>query len=483
MKSLIKNIISVILEIECRFVLKKYKPSIIVVTGSNGKTSTKDAIYTVLSSAKNAASDSSGMKQRGIRRSEKSFNSELGVPLTILGCDNPWGSIIGWLGVISHGIELIIFKTEFPSTLILEVGADRPGDIKRVARWIKPDISVVTKIGKVPVHIEFFPTREALVEEKLALARVNKPQGKLVLPADDADILAVRKDNPVGALTYGVDVHADVSATYVDAIYADRTDETGGVIRVPAGVSFKLNYLGNSVPVRIMGVLGVQHVYPLVAAAAVGFARGMTLTAVIESFGEHKPPAGRMNVLEGKNGSTIIDDTYNASPDAVTEALATLRGVKVSDEGRKMAVLGDMMELGKFSQDEHKKIGALVAEILMGECLRDGLKDGIAKEGGISSCTVGALASRNLLVTVGQRAKMIRDGAIDAGMPESAILSFDSSAEAGAEIAKIVQKGDIVLVKGSQSPRMERVSYALLIDQKRAAELLVRQDAEWLAKK
>ncbi|MEY2664498.1 MAG: hypothetical protein RIT04_306 [Candidatus Parcubacteria bacterium] len=446
MKSIIKKIIAKILEIECRIILKKYRPFIITVTGSVGKTSTKDAIFTVLSSVKSVAGGASVSGKTSIRRSDKSFNSELGVPLTILGCDNPWGNFIGWLGVMSHGIELIVFKSDFPSTLVLEIGADHPGDIHRLARWMRPDISVVTKIGKVPVHIEFFPSREALVAEKLSIARKVKSTGTLILPSDDPEILAIRKDNPIKALSYGINAPADVSANFIETTYDTATG-------MPSGIAFKLNYLGNSIPVRIPGVLGIQHVYPLVAATAVGLSRGMTITAIIDSFGEHIPPRGRMNILNGLSGSAIIDDTYNASPDAVAEALGVLRSLKITPGSRKIAVLGDMMELGKFSQDEHKKVGVLVADIL---------KD-----------------PQDVLVTVGQRAKSIRESAVAAGMPESAVLSFDTSREAGPVIAAMVKKGEIILVKGSQSPRLERISEALLQDPSQAGSLLVRQDAEW----
>jgi UDP-N-acetylmuramoyl-tripeptide--D-alanyl-D-alanine ligase len=296
------------------------------------------------------------------------------------------------------------------------------------------------------VHIEFFPSREALVAEKLSIARKVKLSGTLILPSDEPEILAIRKDNPVKALSYGINAPADVSANFIETTYDTATG-------LPSGIAFKLNYSGNSIPVRIPGVLGIQHVYPLVAATAVGLSRGMSITAIIDSFSEHIPPRGRMNILNGLAGSAIIDDTYNASPDAVAEALSVLQSLKVPTGSQKIAVLGDMMELGKFSQDEHKKVGALTAQVL---------KDA----GGI-------------LVTIGQRSKGIREAAIALGMPEASVFSFDTSREAGPHIAALVKKGDIILVKGSQSPRLERISEALLADPSQAEKVLVRQDAEW----
>jgi len=138
MKIFFKKIITLILEIESRIVLKKYNPTIIAVTGSVGKTSTKDAIYTVLSATPVL-----------VRKSEKSFNSEIGVPLTILGCSNAWNNPLAWMKNIFLGLEIIIFHTKYPKCLILEIGADHPGDIKRITKWLKPDIAVITKISDI----------------------------------------------------------------------------------------------------------------------------------------------------------------------------------------------------------------------------------------------------------------------------------------------------------------------------------------------
>ena len=150
MKSTFKKIVSLIIRFEAILIIKKYKPKIISVTGSVGKTSTKDAIFAVMSST------------FSVRKSEKSFNSDIGIPLTILGCPNAWFNPIKWLGNILRGLEIIIFNSNYPKWLILEVGADRPGDIKSVSKWLKSDIVVLTAFAKVPVHIEFFKDREAV---------------------------------------------------------------------------------------------------------------------------------------------------------------------------------------------------------------------------------------------------------------------------------------------------------------------------------
>lgn len=429
MKLLLKKIITTILELEARAVLKKYHPTIIAITGSVGKTSTKDAIYTVLAST-----------SLYVRKSQKSFNSEIGVPLTILGCENGWNDPFIWLQNIFYGLELILFKTDYPDCLVLEVGADHPGDVKRIARWLKPEVVVITKISAVPVHIEFFSSRDDLLKEKIYLAKALKKNGTLVLFEDDDDVKNISKKilakTAMKTLTFGLRHSATVNASHDSIIYEEKEG-----IKVPVGMSFKLNHEGNSVPVFVRGILGVQQIYTLLAATAVGISHGIILTDIVQALQKNIAPLGRMNILNGMNQSLIIDDTYNSSPDALREALTTLG--KIEAVGRKIAVLGDMMELGKFSIEEHKKAGDLARQVA------------------------------SVVITVGQRSKVM------AGIT----ASFDTSKEAGEYVRGIVGKGDIILVKGSQSTRMERVAKSLILEQDKAGELLVRQESEWLARK
>ncbi len=416
MKFIIKKIIVFILILESKLIIKKYKPFIVAVTGSVGKTSTKDAIYTVL--ANNSY----------VRKSEKSFNSDIGIPLTILGCQNGWSDLTIWLKNILHGLELILFKSKYPECLVLEVGADHPNDIKKVSKWLKTDIAVITKVSEIPVHVEFFPTPEDVLKEKLYLAESLKNNGILIVSADDKRLVEASKNYKQKVMTFGIDNVATVSASDIS-------------MDIKSGVSFKLNYEGNSIPVNIKGAIGNQFIYPILAASVVGIARNISISKIIESIPNHIPSKGRMNILSGINGSTLIDDTYNSSPDAVSEALNALS--KIDTTGKKIVVLGDMMELGKYSADEHRKIG----EKAMKVC--------------------------NILVTVGPRAKLMSKDSVH----------FDSSINAGEYVKGIVGEGDIVLLKGSQSIRLERATKILLADPDKASDLLVRQEAEWLAKK
>src|SRR3989338_4025790 len=148
MKNLFKKLIVFIITLEARAVLRKYKPKIVAVTGSVGKTSAKDAIYAVLA------------KSARVRKSEKSFNSEVGLPLTVLGAPNAWSNPLRWLQNIVDGIFIILFTVEYPEWLVLEVGADRPGDIRSLSKWLQVDVAVITRLPEVPVHVEFFDSAE-----------------------------------------------------------------------------------------------------------------------------------------------------------------------------------------------------------------------------------------------------------------------------------------------------------------------------------
>lgn len=429
MKNFLKKNIAKILEWEARAIINKYQPKIIAVTGSVGKTSTKDTIYSVISQKLYA------------RKSEKSFNSDIGVPLTILGCDNAWSNPLKWLQNIWRGLSLILFKESYPEWLVLEVGADRPGDIKKIASWLKPDIVVVTKFSKVPVHIEYFKDKDAVVAEKGFLVSALKYDGILILNSDDEDVFAFRNRTANKMITYGLLTGAEIKATNYDIYYNEISGE-------PLGINFKVEYANNSLPVSIAGTLGLNNIYSCLGALAVGISLNLNLVESTENLTKHIAPRGRMNLIKGINNSVIIDDTYNSSPTALNSALETLKSLKIKK--RRIAVLGDMMELGKHTISAHREAGVLVAGI----------------------CDV--------LVTVGLRSRTLAESAIDTGLDEDSVLQFDDSLEAGKYIKNIIKEGDVILVKGSQSTRMEKIVKEIMAEPEKASELLVRQDEEWL---
>ena len=244
-----------VLRVESELVLSKYKPKIIVITGSVGKTSTKDAIYAVLS------------KVSYVRKSEKSYNSELGLPLTVLGCPNGWNDPFVWIQNIFKGLWLFLIPHKYPKWLILEVGVGKPDDMKNTAAWLKTDIVVMTQIGETPAHIEFFESRKHLIEEKSGLIKTLKKDGLLILNSDDEDLRAVKGKNRSRIITYGLKEGADILGSGVDIFYGNGSNISEG--NVPQGIIFRVDEGGKSLPVIIEGVFGKNHVYAALGALAV----------------------------------------------------------------------------------------------------------------------------------------------------------------------------------------------------------------------
>lgn len=431
MRLIFKNILIYILQAESKLVLLKYKPRIIAITGSVGKTSTKDAVFAVLS------------KMAYVRKSEKSFNSEIGLPLTILGVPNGWNNPWTWTKNICKGLWLLIYPHKYPKWLVLEVGVGKPGDMKRTASWLQTDAVVVTAIGEMPAHIEFFNSRKHLIEEKAGLLKTLKKDGLLILNNDDEAVLEMGTKNKNRRVVYGFNADSNVLCSSDAISYNDKNE--------PEGLVFRVDIDGSSFPVVIDGVFGRNHVFAALATLALSVGLKFNIIEAINALKNYDVPPGRMRLLKGVEGTQIIDDTYNSSPFACESALKTLGGIKVS--GRKIAILGDMLELGRHTVEAHKNIGRVARECV------------------------------DILVVVGQRADAIKEGAIENGMKTENVFAFLDSKQAGEFVKTYIKNGDVILVKGSQGMRMERVVGEILLDQENKNKLLVRQDKEWLEKK
>jgi len=432
-KIYLKEIIVIGLTSLSKKVLKKYNPKIIAVTGSVGKTTTKDAIFSAIAPYKNA------------RKSEKSFNSEIGIPLTILGCKNAWSNPILWIENFIKGLELVLFKKQYPDWLVLEIGADRPGDIKKVSEWLNPDIVVLTRLPDVPVHVEYFSSPDDVVKEKMYLANGIKSGGVLIINADDENLIKAVKDLNIRKISYGLKNDADVQASDVLIKY-----ESDNGVELPTGMVFEISTQNNSSLLNIDNVLGNHIALASVAAVAVAIKINIEFTDVIKGLSMFDKPNGRMRLIKGLKNSVIIDDTYNSSPVALDEALNTFE--KINTSGRKICVLGDMLELGIYSAEEHRRLGEIVAKI------------------------------SDILVTVGLRARGFADGALNKKMNENSIFQFENSQKAGEEFQNMLKPGDILLVKGSQGTRMEKFVEEVMASPEQKNELLVRQNTEWINK-
>lgn len=423
MKDLIKPLIVRILTWEAKLVLARHKPFIIGVTGNLGKTSTKDAIYAVMKG------------HFAVRRSQKSLNSEFGVPLTILGEKSGWSNPVRWAMILLRGL-FVSFSKNYPTHLVLEIGADRPGDIKTITEWLKPDITVVTQFGQVPVHIEFFKDRDAVINEKGHLVEALKESGLFIWNADDHDAQKLLDKTEARKTSFGIHHEADARATNVK-VYGTPLE----------GTEADINVGGESQHLVLPEVVGRSLVYCALPALLVAKELEIPIEIACAALRDADKPKGRMRLLQGINGSVIIDDTYNASPKAVEHGLHTLG--EIDAKGRKIAVLGDMLELGEFTRDEHYKIGLEASKVA------------------------------HKLYTVGIRARVIAEGALDGKMDEMNIIQCDTSSNAGEELVKVIQEGDIVYMKGSQGIRMERAVKMILSESHEANRVLVRQEKAW----
>ncbi|OGF52442.1 hypothetical protein A3I27_03260 [Candidatus Giovannonibacteria bacterium RIFCSPLOWO2_02_FULL_43_11b] len=433
MREILKKIVVFVLTWEAWLILKKYKPKIVAVTGSVGKTSTKDAIAKVLE------------KKFRVRESKKSYNSELGVPLAIIGAESGWDSIYKWSVAFWRGIETIIKRENYPEILVLEIGADRPGDIKKIRTWVRPDVAVLTALAEIPVHVEFFSSPEEVFNEKAELVKGLGENATVILNFDDLKIMEMSQKTGCTILTYGFSEGADFEAR--DYEIFSRKEDFG---TIPEGIEFKVKNKKEEFPVKILNAFGSHNVYPALAAIAVGSVFGIKLEDASEMISIYSTPPGRMKLIRGLKNTLILDDSYNSSPKALEAALKVLEEIKpFSKEGRKIAVLGDMLELGKHTITAHRDLGNLAADV------------------------------SDILCTVGVRAKFFMEGAIKAGFKKRSIYTFETSERAAEELEKIIKPGDIILVKGSQGMRMEKIVERLMAEPEKKKELLCRQDDGW----
>lgn len=393
-------------------ILNKYHPEIIAITGSVGKTSTKEAVALVLN-------------KFSVQKLSKNYNNELGVPLTIIGAEAAGKNIFKWLAVFWRAKKLILFRNPgYPKILVLEFGVDRPGDMDYLLKFVKPDIGILTRIG--PAHLEKFGTQEKIIQEKSKLIEALPKDGFAILNYDYKDVLSLCDATSAKCITYGFEEGADVRAKNV--IYG-----RGQTV-------FTLEYGGASLPIVLLHAVGEPQIYAILSAICAGIIKGMNLEEIKAALKNYMPPKGRGVILKGIKNTIIIDDTYNASPQSMEMALTNLKnmadnyspslgkGGQERISGRSIAVLGDMLELGPISADAHFAVGKKAAELRI-----------------------------HYLFTVGPRAKDIARGAKETGMNKDRIFEFSDNLSCGKFLQEKMEPDDVILVKGSRGMRMEEI--------------------------
>jgi UDP-N-acetylmuramoyl-tripeptide--D-alanyl-D-alanine ligase len=356
---------------------EKHVVRVVGITGSVGKTTTKELVAAVLA------------RRYKVLKSEASYNNEIGLPLTLM------------------------HLTPEHERVVLEMGMYDVGEIADLARIARPHVGVVTIIG--PVHLERAGTIERIVEAKTELVEAlpPDPEGVAILNYDDERVRGMAQATQARVFFYGLSPEADLWADDIEGLGLD-------------GTRFQLHHRGEEMFVRIP-LLGRHSVHTALRAAAVGLVEGLNWQEIIE--GLRGPSAQlRLVAVSGPGGSTILDDTYNASPASTIAALNLLEEL----EGRKIAVLGDMLELGDYEQEGHEKVGMRALEVA------------------------------DVLIAVGALGRIIGETAVRWGMPAEQVHIVTENAEAVAVLEDMVKGDDVILVKGSRGMKMEEIVSALV---------------------
>lgn len=404
-----------------QYFLRHPEVKLIAITGSVGKTSTKVAIATMLS------------EKFRLRLREDNHNTHMSAPLAILGIDYPDNikSIGAWLNVFSAARQRINSPTDV-DIIIQELGSDRIGEVPHFGTYLNPDIGVVTAVSAE--HMEYFHTIETVASEELSLANFSK---SALINKDDIDgVYAKYLTNP-NMNTYGTNNMAEYHF-----VSQDYTSKNGNI-----GLFFAPE-LSDPMPATI-NVIGEHSLRPAIAAAAVAIKMGLNTSEIERGFSKIRSIPGRMNKLRGVLNSTIIDDTYNSSPLA---AASSMRVLYQMTSPQKIAVIGDMNELGQTSTAEHKSLGEL--------------------------CDPSQLA---WVVTVGKESgEYLAPAARAKGCQ---VKSFNDAISAGVFVKSIIEDGAIVLFKGSQGDIFLEEAVKIILHSASDEEYLVRQSSSWIEKK
>jgi UDP-N-acetylmuramoyl-tripeptide--D-alanyl-D-alanine ligase len=424
MKSLHVSLLEKMLRFMAKTVLWKYRPQVIGITGSVGKSSTKEAIALVLSA------------QYRVRKNEGNYNNEIGLPLTILGRKTGGRSLWAWFKIIVYWLRLLLLPYRYPEILVLEMGIDAKGDMDYLLTIIPINIGVATHVSGS--HLAQFGSIANVAREKRKLIKCVPKTGFAILNADNGETLKMKDVTEANVITYGFSQVADIQV--------DNLLFHGDVGHVE-GYSFKLNYKGKSVPVRLPFILAKHLISSALAAVGVGVAMKMNLVEIAQALEGLKSLPGRMNMFSGIQGTQIIDDTYNASPTSTRAAIETLSYMQAP---RKVAILGDMLELGENSDEEHARLA---------EDLRQ------------------ANVTRVLLV--GKHMQALEEALLGIGYQNKQVSWYMDPWGVLEVLSETLHPSDLILVKGSQGLRMEFIVEALLAQPEKAESLLCRQSPTW----
>lgn len=446
------NMVQRILAHASKRLIQQKKPFVIAITGSVGKTTTRQCVAAIMHDAKS---------HENVLTSKKNFNNELGLPLTLFNeIEYPSAHITNALRlafkVVGSYVGLYRLKAE---TVILEMGADKPGDLALLTEIAPPDISIVTGVSPIDsslaaVHQQFYKDADAVADEKATLVKVLKSDGTAILNADDTRVYAMRHKTSAHILGYGEQDGADIRL-----IQKTIMGELGEFGFVPTGIKVIFECYQKPFTIELPGVYGTSIAYAVCAAVSVAVALDLPEEKITQLPQHFTPMAGRVRIIPGIKQTTLFDDSYNASPSATLSSLQDLAQLPLESHQRRIACLGEHRELGDASEAMHYRLGVEAAK-----------------------------ANVDVFVACGIFAIAMKEGALAAGIPAERITCFEDTPEAGLFIQSILQPGDIILAKASQGSsdlstkgvRMERVIKELMAEPQHAKDLLVRQEKKWL---
>lgn len=419
LKSFIKKLVLWYLQQLVKIRLRRLKPEVIGVTGSVGKTSTKEAIYHVLA------------RRFQVLRNQKSYNTEFGILLAILEQESGFSSPLLWCGTLWRALKVALFDKTPYQKMVLEMGVDKPGDMNFLLKIVKPHIGVLSAIKPIHLAEGQFKNLEDILKEKSKLVKGMRKQDWAILNLDDHYLSSIIADLDANVITYGLAEGADIRVSDVESS--------------EKGLRFNLLFDQKEMSVHLPQLIGQHHIYVVLPAIAAGFLAGFKWETIKAGLEDFKLPPGRMNLITGAEGSTIVDASYNASPATMLAALEVLSEIKPAGVGRRIAALGNMNELGDLTDSEHRRVGKEAGKIA------------------------------DMLITVGEFAKLYAE---ECGLPKGSVWSFMDSREAGEFLRGRLKKGDVVLAKGSQNKvQMERLVKEIMAEPERAKDLLTRQEA------
>lgn len=433
-----KSLIKALLYQSARAILKKYRPQVIAITGSIGKTSAKEAIFSVVSGKFKA------------KTNIKNYNNEYGLPLSIIGKQSPKKNIFGWVGVFWQAGRMLFTHQAYPQVLVLELGIDKPGDMDYLMEIVEPDVAVLTTIGIS--HLQFFNSEEQILNEKKKIFK-NFAAGSAgqvspntaILNIDDQKIAALLPLMRSSVITYGFSGAANVHIASYQLELSDASHAQKSL-----GTKIYLQVQGKDLSIFLPGVLGSTHVYAAAAGIACGLAMHMKLDEIIAALKNYQAQPGRMRLLKGIHNSVIIDDTYNAAPFSMQVALKELGAFPAP---RKIAVLGDMLELGALSKISHQDVANEILKY-----------------------------SLDYLVAVGPEMKLAAEELKRSHFNAAHIFWFQKSIDAIQQVHQLISPNSAVLVKGSQGMRMEKIVKQIMAEPHRGVNQLCRQEPDWLLK-